>query len=121
LGQAMLERPEIVELNREWSHCMADAGHSGISSPRDASSLLIPEYFETSFMVQQQQAEGDVTDATEPLAALQSLEIDLALTDLDCRLATNYTARVNTVRHEVETQFIADNRALLEEFRNATE
>jgi len=117
----MIERPEMVTLNSEWSHCMADAGHIGLGSPGEAESRLLPEYFETSFSVLQLQAAGQDVERAAILAPLQTREIDLALADLDCRDATNYRGRVNAIMLQAESQFVADNRTLLEDFRNASE
>jgi len=115
------ERPDMVTLNSEWSHCMADAGHVGLSSPADGPGRFWSEYMNTSFTVQQLQAEGMDVDRAEMLAPLQAREIDLALADLDCRISIDYRARLNAIMLEAESQFVVDHRALLEDFRNAAE
>jgi len=120
MNQAIWDRPELATLDGEWAHCMADAGHVGFSSPGEAESSFMGEYFMTSFLVQQQQAEGSVDDSVDLLGDLQAREIAVALADLDCREATSYAVRKAALRLEVETQFVADHRALLEDFRNAT-
>lgn len=117
------ERPEMAILNREWANCMADVGLPGLGEPRDATGPLATELFITRTMIQMRREDGtpDPDDGAALLADIQRREIEMALADFDCRQATNYDARVNAIRLDVETQFVSDNRALLEDFRNAAE
>jgi len=120
---AVSERPEMFQLNSEWAHCMADGGHPGLNLPRDATSPIWEELSITQTMIQIRRAEGnpDADGGAALLAELQAREIEVALLDFDCRVATNYNSRVDAIRLEMETQFVHDNRALLEDFRTAAE
>ena len=53
----------------------------------------------------------------EALAALQQEEIDLAVADFECR--GDYWEVYQEVSEEYEAEFIAENRAILEEIRAA--
>jgi len=117
------EHPEMVALDQEWSHCMADSGQLGLADPSAARSPFWMEFYTTDFEIRSQLEDGtlDEAGAAALRADLQAREVEIALIDFDCRAATNYEARVNGIRFSVETQFVADNRALLEDFRNAAE
>jgi len=123
LNQSIFERPELAVLDQEWAHCMADAGRIGLRSPGDAESPFWNEYFSISFEIMQKRTEGTPSpdDGAGLLAELRAREIEVALDDFECRSALNYDARVNAIRLEMETQFVNDNRTLLEDFRNAAE
>jgi len=119
MHESVLARPEMVSIDSEWSHCMADAGHQGSHNPNDAANDIMIEWWSATFLVQQQQAEGETVDVAATMAELQTRELERALADLDCRTALNYDERVNAIMFEAETQFVANHRALLEDFRNA--
>jgi len=120
---SIVEQPAMVELTSEWAHCMADAGHPGLGRRSDATSPFWTQLFTTQVMIQVRADAGtpDPDNGAALLAELQAREIEMALSDLDCRIATNYFAREDAIRIELETQFVNDNRALLEDFRNAAE
>ena len=117
------DQPEWARLNADWSHCMADAGYPGLNTPTDALVPFVNEYASTRVMIHLQQQNGtpNAEGGAALLADLQAREIAIALTDFDCRLTTNYDARAAELRFDMETQFVNDNRALLEDFRNAAE
>lgn len=115
---------EMPELEREWSSCMADAGHPGIARPWDAAMTILDAY--DAILANQNEEFGaavehsDLTSSPE-LAELADLEIELALADFDCRQAIDFEARVAARRLEAETQFYNDHRAELHELRDAAE
>jgi len=120
---AVWEHPDIAELDREWSHCMADGGHPGLNTRDGVSGPIWSEYFPTAWAINAEREAGTLDEAggAARLAELQAREVELALADFDCRAATDYEARVNAIRLELETQFVTDNRALLEDFRTAAD
>lgn len=69
-----------------------------------------------AFFADQEQTQLDAVDQ-EALEALQQEEIGIAVADLDC--AEGYDDRYVEVAQEYESDFIADNRATLEEIRGA--
>lgn len=155
--EAMWERvqadPKIVELNEEWSQCMAEAGYS-IPSRDDLwnwegdgvladiqqrfdelvgdiwadpfegwSESEIEAFFEErtneeieAFWREQEEASRESVDQ-EALAALQQEEIDLAVANYECGKDLNEA--YEEVSREYERDFIAANRSLLEQIREA--
>jgi len=102
----MMVPPGISDADLDWANCMADAGHPGFAQQSDAA---------TSIALGLHNATGS------SLAELRQKEIELALIDLNCRNAVDYTARQNADRLERETQFVNDHRAELEALRDAAE
>jgi hypothetical protein len=113
---ALYERVEndqrVVDARTAWSDCMADAGHPGFADIYDPSVEVSDRA--TALM-------GDSMDlaAADP-AALEELrahEIAVATADLACR--ADYDATRQDVQAELEQSFIDDNRAELEQYRDA--
>jgi hypothetical protein len=73
------------------------------------------EEIDAFFAAAQEEAEQSVD--MEALAALQQEEIDLAVADFECR--GDYYEVYQEVSEEYEADFIAENRAMLEEIRAA--
>ena len=123
MERAIFERPEIVKLHRDWSSCMAGAGHLGLGNPSDARITVRTEFLVTRTTIDLRRKAGtpDIDGGAALLADIQRREIDMALVDFDCRQTNDFDTRVNEIRLEAETQFVNDNRALLEDFRNAAE
>jgi hypothetical protein len=67
-----------------------------------------------AFFAEAQEASQDNIDM-EALAALQQEEIDMAVADYECR--GDYWEVYQDVSEEYEADFIAENRAALEEIR----
>jgi len=108
-----------VQANEDWSNCMADAGQPGFPNQIDAQNSIGEEYFDLRWA---ERFSETTTAATNPkLADLQNREIDLALADLNCRVDTDYSARMAAARSAVETQFVNDYRSQLAALRDAAE
>ncbi|SDC36470.1 hypothetical protein SAMN05216410_1729 [Sanguibacter gelidistatuariae] len=99
-------QPRMVDLTTEWAHCMADAGHV-YTSPTHA--------WESVYAVIQ----GDPGPDGDPYVTsdeAKALEIEVALADFDCRETLKWDEVRNSVVDEVEAQFLADNKAEIDEF-----
>ncbi|SDC36430.1 hypothetical protein SAMN05216410_1728 [Sanguibacter gelidistatuariae] len=109
--QTLDSQPQIIDLTAEWAHCMADAGHA-YTSPEDAwASVYAVIHGDPG-------AGGNLYATSEELKAF---EITVALADYDCQASLNWDAMRNTVRDEVEAQFLADNKAEIDEYIAAVE
>lgn len=94
-GQLLPADPVWQQINRDWSDCMAVAGHSDFDTPQDAQSSV------------------ESPDGVANAAALER-EIDVALADIDCRSEVGYDARMRQVTVAAETVFFEQNRAQLD-------
>lgn len=103
------EDPRVVEALEVWSSCMADAGHPGLETLLDAESLVAIEIFPAwqETWLESTGTNLGVTDydvvrrqIPDGLAELRQAEIDLAVTDAQCRVDSGYL----TVRHEVQVE-----------------
>jgi len=103
-----------ADLAREWSDCMADAGHAGIASPADAK-LTIQQDLAAALSVA-----SDQTLPSSEIADLRSAEITLASTDLACHDAVDYAARYDQVLWSAEASLLEDFRTDLEALAVAT-
>lgn len=103
-----------ADLAREWSDCMADAGHAGIASPADAK-LTIQQDLAAALSVA-----SDQTLPSSEIADLRSAEITLASTDLACQDAVDYAARYDQVLRAAEASLLEDFRTDLEALAVAT-
>lgn len=157
---AMWERiqadPRIVDLNEDWSKCMADAGYN-ISSQQDLwdwegdgliadlqrrfdeligdywSGRLFDDWSEDEWQAfydehTEDEIEAFFRDADEAarssvdmdaIAALQQEEIDLAVANYECNQELNWNEAYEEISQEYERDFIAANRGLLEQIREA--
>jgi hypothetical protein len=143
--------PRIVELDQEWSACIAERGfeyesmtamqesvytdfqtrfdeivgpNGGYADPfegmtqEEIDAFFVEktqEEIDAFFAAAQEESEQNVD--MEALAALQQEEIDLAVADYECR--GDYWEVYQEVSEEYEAEFIAENRAALEEIRAA--
>jgi len=113
-------RNEITEADRDWAVCMANAGHPDFQRQGDAQASVQTQL--TSFWDNWDwETDGYEPNNSQEFLVLREKEIDLALADLDCRESTDFAARQEARRIEVETQFVNDHRAELEALRSAAE
>jgi len=107
----------VLQAHHDWANCMADAGYLDFERQPDAFLSITEEYARIPRLA----------DGTRPiqgqmlLEQLQEQEIELALADLECRVSTNFLNRIDEATIAAEIQFVTDNRATLEAFRNAFE
>lgn len=107
------------EINREWSNCMADNGYPGFTQQQDANNLFW-EWMNEFWADWDWETKGD-PQGSPGYVALGEREVDIALADLDCRVATNYLERQDDIRLDLEYQFVSDHRIELEALRAAAE
>ncbi|MFV0373662.1 hypothetical protein [Microbacterium sp.] len=110
------DAPERIELDREWSECMAEAGHGGFAKQSDAQESIMDEL---NAAWDDPERTGDVAESD--LAAISDKEVELALADLDCREKTDYMTRALRVQFALEQQFIDEHKAELDALRAAAE
>jgi len=122
MGRNLQEDPDMLATAQDWLDCMANAGYPEFGSSNYVGSIYGRQYLASSSI---ESARGQLSEeqriGTEQAAALQEREIALALADLDCRVAVDYTERRNAIQLAAETQFVEDNRPALEAFRSASE
>jgi hypothetical protein len=100
--------PRMLAANAAWASCMAKAGYPYRSPDQpkaDLSARATPLY--------KDQQPGAVTPAAQQL---HELELAVAAADWTCR-STTITPTLQTVRNELETQFVKANAALVEKVR----
>jgi len=97
---------------RDWSDCMADQGHPRFERPYDAAASIAEEFNLLQFL-----GDDDVFAAN----AIRENELELAVTDFNCRESINYQTRRNALFFAAENQFVEDHRSALEAYRAAAE
>jgi hypothetical protein len=117
---------ETTEADRDWVNCMADAGHTGFERRYDARNSIQAEQNEFWNNFDWEAWDDGVGGMPNPsdfpeLVALGEREIELALVDLDCRVAVDLQARNQAHQIAAETRFFSDHHAELEALRDAIE
>jgi len=126
MHQTVGDDPALAALELEWSNCMADAGHPGFTRQFDAQNSIFNElnglWDEVDWETWNWETQGSPNPSNHPAwAALQEREIELALTDLDCRESVDLRGRQEAIQFAAERQFIADHRAALDALVAAAE
>lgn len=114
LYERVAESPDMVDLDAEWSACMADAGHTDLEDPNAAWERAMDD-------ANALWGEDGSEPSDEATAAVREAEIELALADLRCREELDYDDGMLTVQFALEEQFIEDHRAELEAYRASIE
>ena len=112
-------RENVAPEEIDWAACMADNGFSGFERRNNPASFM--SYPETQIWEDYARIVTDYGRNSPELTALENLEIEMAITDLNCRVQVNYQARQDATRIAAETQFVADHRSQLEAIRAAAE
>jgi len=118
----IISNPEFIATNTDWSTCMSNNGHPGMSHPAEPISHIdmLFNQLQVSREISRASLRRLVTQGQLPEGiTIQEQEIVLALADYDCRLETDYENRVVTIRYNLESQFVADYRSYLEAYRDA--
>ncbi len=110
LWEELPKQPEIVELNRNWSECMADAGYPDLELRWDAQTVISDQM--NAFWEGQENPEGP---SAEELRELKEQEIEMALADFRCAKKLDYDTTQFTAQFALEQQFIDDHKAELDE------
>ena len=98
--------PELIAANRDWASCLADAGFPGFTNQNEPRLQLQLEEAD----LQSEALFGDLANDKELQdilhAELREREIPLAVADLECRVATDFQNRIDSVRYQLELVFI---------------
>ena len=119
---SVYQRPEWIEIDRDWANCMADRGHPGINNQNEAQQGIFDDL--NAFWQQwdwEANPQAPTISTSPELAAIHQRELAMAITDFECREAVNYRQRQNDVMTTVEQQFINDHRATLDALVAAAE
>jgi hypothetical protein len=127
LYTAVREAPLVLQAERGWAECLADAGHSGFAHKDEPATSISEEYGELTGAPapSSDAAGGDIvvvpdststTSAPDPekLAQLQQREIGLATADFSCARESGYTDALNSERRRLEQEFVDENKAALD-------
>jgi hypothetical protein len=104
--------PRLVEIDRQWSACMAGRGYSGLSDPGTAPAELWLEY--TSLGAAPESSPTQRADFADR-------EIGQAVADLTCQNETDFIAESLRVDHELQQEFVDTHRGELEIWVAASE
>lgn len=115
-ADALAERAQrddrIVGALEDWASCMADAGHTGFTTPDEAMESIQARFIEI------QEAEGGASD---DLATLQADEVKLAVADSECQASSELEQVRYEVQVELEQEFLDANREEFERMRDVVE
>lgn len=104
--------PEIEQLNRDWSDCMAEAGYPDLTDPMTAQNELSDEYYSA------QEFNDETGEVTEPSKsekdAFQKREIEMATADFRCKKELKYDEKQQKVLFAAEQKFVDENKAALD-------
>jgi len=101
---------EKAALDREWSTCMANQSYPAFSSPDDAEASIAQQ----SQGLYRPDSTGRMLLDEEAQAKLQTAEIALAVTDLDCQESVDYGPRLHEITVKYQTAFVKDHRSELD-------
>lgn len=103
---------EVVEINREWADCMADAGHGDFTSPDSVQTVLYEEYDRLQ-MPDGEDGEWQELSETEK-QKFQEREIDLALADRSCKQKIDYDDKSMKIQFALEQKFVDEHKTELD-------
>lgn len=106
--------PGMPQLQAAWAACMSGKGYSGYKRQGDASS-------EISSKVEAARQHAGTGKTPANLPALADEERKLALTDLDCRVQTDFRSTYQSIETAAETKFMNDNAPALDALKEAAE
>lgn len=132
--EKVADDPAVAQAQADWTACMADAGHPGLASVDDPMQQIsermnafwsdmdgaspAPLVTETATATAAPDSMGP--DPDDPaLIQLKADEIAMAVADFDCRASSGYQAAFDAVSQDLQEQFVRDNRAELERYRDA--
>lgn len=116
---SIAQDPRMLEVSARWADCMADAGYTGLANPEEAVASIVDaqgslEATGTATAEGRRLADGAV-------AAFRELEIGTALADFGCKEDVGWDTVHSEVTLELETVFVNDHKALLDDYRAAAE
>jgi len=116
------QNPDWHAIDADWANCMADRGLTGLVNQNDAQQLVFNQLnsFWEAWDWETNPTPPSITTSPE-LAAIHQHELEVAMTDFECRQAVNYRSRQDAVITAAEQQFINDHHTALEALRSAAE
>ena len=102
--------PALKELNAKWASCMADAGFEDFKLQFDAAQSIYDQ--QNEFWENDTTGEGPTEEQTKEWRAE---EMKVAVADFECREKTDYTNASLKIQFDLEEEFIAENKAALDE------
>lgn len=110
LETQIMTDPRLADATESWVECMAQEGHNyrRLTDPRDALASRLFSF-----------APDEREDAVEFHASVKSEEIQLAIEDLNCRTASGISDQLPTVIEEADSDFVEQNRELLQSYYDA--
>lgn len=116
------EDPRVLDAQRPWGSCMAEAGYPGLGTLEDARTLVrssVARFVaDTAGRIDRTlgDTEYDAVEASVPdeLAALQAEEIAVAVADARCREDSGYNRTHQDVTDEYEQSFVDAHREELD-------
>jgi hypothetical protein len=106
--------PRLIQANKDWAACMADAGYTDFEQPKDAIDYVIGKLDELMGAVPQGDGVtkfaigGDDIDQAK-LADLREEEITIAVADGRCVDKTGYAKTEAKVRDEAQQRFLDEH------------
>jgi len=122
--------PPHLELDREWSACMANAGFSGLPARNRLTQSFSVEWGEmhgSELLFDDDgwligAAMGTPREPTESeIRAINQREIETAIADFDCRQLIDFEQRENEIQYSLQTDFVNLHRAELEAWEQHAE
>jgi hypothetical protein len=117
----------VTDATTAWADCLADAGHAGFKKVDDPRQKVQQKLDQLTGAPSTPPKQGGKVTAVGPpsfdkvdaqkLADLRKFEIDLATADQGCK-AKGYDAAYKKVQYELEKEFVAANKAQLEQYRD---
>lgn len=106
--------PGYAALDAAWASCMNQAGYSGFQKQQEARASVFEVM--NAYNENDDGSNPDFGTARDPdyVKLARSVEIPLALADLDCREKTAYQQQHQQVQYALEQQFIDDHKAELD-------
>ncbi len=103
----------VQERESEWAGCMADAGFPEFTHQDEPESSLNERFATLTTPADPSSAEAAEPDPAA-LAALQTDEIDIAVTDFACDRDSGYTVVLTGEQNRLEQEFIDQNKEQLD-------
>lgn len=119
LSTKAAESDAVLSAERDWSDCLASAGHPGFEHKGDPLSRISAEYAEIARPADApDQSGGSTAGGPDPdpalLKELTEREIALAVADFDCAESSGYAQTLAAEERRLDQEFVDANRTRLD-------
>jgi hypothetical protein len=119
LSTKAAESDAVLAAEREWSDCLASAGHPGFEHKGDPLSRISADYAEITRPTDApDQSDGSTAGGSDPdpalLKDLTEREIALAVADFDCAESSGYAETLAAEERRLDQEFVDANRTRLD-------